>query len=285
MWNLNYDSKNELVKVLEENGLSMSKKFGQNFLLDKNLREMIANKISENDVKTSFEIGPGLGSITALVLKKGIKVKAFEIDYGFCKILKEQAFNDEDNFTLVEGDALKTLPKEDSIPDCIYGNLPYNVGSVIIANIIESNKLPEKMVFTLQKEVVERMVAKTGSDNFSSFSLLCQLDYENIYQGTLSKGCFYPIPNVESAVVVMKKREESLIPPSLRSIFLRLNRELFLNRRKTVKNNLLNSFVGKQGKKEGVDFVLKLAGLTGLERVETFTFADWLKLTRAVAGL
>lgn len=284
MWNLNYDSKNELVKVLEENGLSMSKKFGQNFLLDKNLREMIASKIADGDVKTTFEIGPGLGSITALVLQKGISVKAFEIDYGFCKILKEQAFGDEEGFTLIEGDALKTLSKEKEIPDCIYGNLPYNVGSVIIAKIIEENNLPEKMVFTLQKEVVERMVAKPNSKNFSSFSLLCQLDYENTYVGTLSKSCFYPIPNVESAVVVMKKREESLIPAQLRPIFLRLNRELFSNRRKTVKNNLQTSFVGNYGK-EGVDFVLKLAGLTGTERVETFTFSTWLKLTRAVAGL
>lgn len=276
MWNLNYDSVKEVISVLESEGLAMSKKFGQNFLVDHNARESIREKIAYKENLSAWEIGPGMGAITSLVLNSGIKVKAFEIDKGFCRLLKERAFSDEANFTLIEGDALKTIVNQSEIPDIIYGNLPYNVGSIIIARLIENSILPERMVYTLQREVVERICAKENSDDYSSFSVLCQIDYKPTLSFVIRKGCFYPEPQVESAVVVMEKRKESLVPESLRETFLEVNRALFSQRRKTIKNNL------KALNLKDIDRVIASSNLAGNERAETLSIEKIVEIAKAV---
>ena len=276
MWNLNYDSVKEVISVLESEGLAMSKKFGQNFLIDHNARESIREKIAYKENLSAWEIGPGMGAITSLVLNSGIKVKAFEIDKGFCRLLKERAFSDEANFTLIEGDALKTISDQSEIPDIIYGNLPYNVGSIIIARLIENSILPERMVYTLQREVVERICAKENSDDYSSFSVLCQIDYKPTLSFVIRKGCFYPEPQVESAVVVMEKRKESLVPESLRETFLEVNRALFSQRRKTIKNNL------KALNLKDIDRVIASSNIAGNERAETLSIEKIVEIAKAV---
>ena len=276
MWNLNYDSVKEVISVLESEGLAMSKKFGQNFLIDHNARESIREKIAYKENISAWEIGPGMGAITSLVLNSGIKVKAFEIDKGFCRLLKERAFSDEANFTLIEGDALKTIANQSEIPDIIYGNLPYNVGSIIIARLIENSILPERMVYTLQREVVERICAKENSDDYSSFSVLCQIDYKPTLSFVIRKGCFYPEPQVESAVVVMEKRKDSLVPNDLRETFLEVNRALFSQRRKTIKNNL------KALNLKDIDRVIASSNLAGNERAETLSIEKIVEIAKAV---
>ena len=276
MWNLNYDSVKEVISVLESEGLAMSKKFGQNFLIDHNARESIREKIAYKENLSAWEIGPGMGAITSLVLNSGIKVKAFEIDKGFCRLLKERAFSDEANFTLIEGDALKTISDQSEIPDIIYGNLPYNVGSIIIARLIENSILPERMVYTLQREVVERICAKENSDDYSSFSVLCQIDYKPTLSFVIRKGCFYPEPQVESAVVVMEKRKESLVPNDLRETFLEVNRALFSQRRKTIKNNL------KALNLKDIDRVIASSNIAGNERAETLSIEKTVEIAKAV---
>lgn len=276
MWNLNYDSVKEVISVLESEGLAMSKKFGQNFLIDHNARESIREKIAYKENISAWEIGPGMGAITSLVLNSGIKVKAFEIDKGFCRLLKERAFSDEANFTLIEGDALKTIVNQSEIPDIIYGNLPYNVGSIIIARLIENSILPERMVYTLQREVVERICAKENSDDYSSFSVLCQIDYKPTLSFVIRKGCFYPEPQVESAVVVMEKRKESLVPNDLRETFLEVNRALFSQRRKTIKNNL------KALNLKDIDRVIASSNIAGNERAETLSIEKIVEIAKAV---
>ncbi len=285
MWNLNYESPKEIMMALEANGLSMSKKFGQNFLLPLSIRTQIVDQLKLDETKTAWEVGPGFGSITSLALKTGAMIKAFEIDKGFCDILKSKAFCDEPNFTLVEGDALETLYEQKETPDVLFGNLPYNVGSQIILSLIENELLPKRMVFMLQKEVIERMVCRIEDSPFPLFSALTGLDYQNELALTIKKTCFYPEPKIDSAIVVMKKREESLIPLSLRPIFMPLVKDLYRQRRKTVRNNLASGFIGKTGGKEMVESLLTLSGLTGMERAETFSYDTLLKLTRAASQL
>lgn len=281
MWDLNYDSISELDGVLKSKGLAMSKKFGQNFLISSSARERIVDMIGLEDGMKVWEIGPGLGAITHLVLRRNADLTAFEIDHGFADILRTIAFADEPGFHLVEGDALKTLFLESYVPDRIIGNLPYNVGSVIIARLIEGGYLPERMVFTLQKEVVDRMCASPGDDEYSSFSVLTQLDYENRNELTLRKGCFWPQPQVDSSVVVMNKRKESLISEELRPVFLPLVRTLFSMRRKTIKNNLTSQNIFSLSKKN-LDEAFERAQLNGSERAEVLTFDELKALTEAI---
>ena len=116
----------------------------------------------------------------------------------------------------------------------------------MIGKLIENSYLPPLMVFTLQREVVDRMTAKPNDDDYSSFSVLTQIDYENKLALRLPKGCFWPQPNVESAVVVMKKREKSLVSEDLRDTFIPLLRDLFKQRRKTLRNNSTEPFTCNQ---------------------------------------
>ena len=279
MWNLNYDSPKEIERVLSEKGLAMTKKFGQNFLVSPSGREKLVKLMELEEGMKVWEIGPGLGAITHMILKENVDLYSFEIDHGFASLLSGPAFGDESRFTLVEGDALKTLFKKRllPLPDRIVGNLPYNVGSVMIAKLIENSYLPPLMVFTLQKEVVDRMTAKTGEDDYSSFSVLTQIDYENKLMLKLPRGCFWPQPNVDSAVVVMKRREKSLVDDTLRPVFIPLLRDIFQQRRKTIRNNLNSSEYGNLGK-DKVEEILSLSGLSGNERAEALSWDSLIKL-------
>ena len=282
MWNLNYDSPKEIERVLSEKGLAMTKKFGQNFLVSPSSREKLVKLMDLEEGMKVWEIGPGLGAITHMILKENVDLYSFEIDHGFASLLSGPAFGDESRFTLVEGDALKTLFKKRllPLPDRIVGNLPYNVGSVMIAKLIENSYLPPLMVFTLQKEVVDRMTAKTGEDDYSSFSVLTQIDYENKLMLKLPRGCFWPQPNVDSAVVVMKRREKSLVDDTLRPVFIPLLRDIFQQRRKTIRNNLNSSEYGNLGK-DKVEEILSLSGLSGNERAEALSWESLLKLSES----
>ena len=282
MWNLNYDSPKEIERVLSEKGLAMTKKFGQNFLVSPSGREKLVKLMELEEGMKVWEIGPGLGAITHMILKENVDLYSFEIDHGFASLLSGPAFGDESRFTLVEGDALKTLFKKRllPLPDRIVGNLPYNVGSVMIAKLIENSYLPPLMVFTLQKEVVDRMTAKTGEDDYSSCAVLTQIDYENKLMLKLPRGCFWPQPNVDSAVVVMKRREKSLVDDTLRPVFIPLLRDIFQQRRKTIRNNLNSSEYGNLGK-DKVEEILSLSGLSGNERAEALSWESLLKLSES----
>lgn len=277
MWNLNYSSINEISAVLSENGLAMTKKFGQNFLINPEARARIVSAAMVSPGMDVWEIGPGLGAITHLLLKAGVTVKAFEIDHGFASVLRDKAFPDED-FTLIEGDALETLFSIPFDADRVMGNLPYNVGSEIIARLIERRCLPPMMVFTLQKEVALRMMAKPGSEDYSSFSVLTQLDYDNTVPFTIKAGSFFPAPRVDSAVIVMR-RKESYVDDDERDGFLAFIRVLFGQRRKTIRNNILSS---RQFSRDSMEAAFASAGLTGGERAEVLDTPILLSLFRAM---
>ena len=281
MWQLDYSSRKELDGLMDLAGLAASRRFGQNFLLPAATRQRIVDAIGAGEGELVWEIGPGLGALTSLLLSSGATVKAFEIDHGFCALLEEQAFTDEPGFSLVEGDALKTLFEEEDRPAYICGNLPYNVGSPCIAKLIENDIIPRRMVFTLQKEVVERMCARPSDESYSSFSVVTQLDYSNKLLFNIHRTAFHPQPNVDSAVVVMEKRIQPMIDPALRAVFLPMVRDIFAQRRKTVRNNLVTAYAGRIGR-SGVEEVLSKAGLGGDERAEVL---DWTRLEALASSL
>ncbi len=198
-WDFPYDSPAQITTLLNQHGFAMSKKFGQNFLLSNDTRARIVESLSLKQGEQVWEVGPGIGNITTLLLENVVEVTAFEIDRGFISILKEEAFKDVPNFSLIEGDFLKTWEKvvqKKGKPDCICGNLPYNVGSIIIARMLEQQILPSRMLFTLQKEVVDRIVGSADTKNWSTLSILSQVDYEVKQLFTIKAGSFYPPPNV-----------------------------------------------------------------------------------------
>lgn len=236
-----YDSPRQIARLLAENGLRMNKRFGQNFLISKGGRDKIITQIIADRPESIWEIGPGIGSLTHELVKHTGELVLFEIDHGFIKMLKS-LFGDLDHVRIVEGDVLKTWKREESLPSVVCGNLPYNIGAQAIASLIESGCQAEKMVFTLQKEVVLRICARPGTKAYSSFTVLCELYYESSHLFDLRPGAFYPAPDVDSSVVLMKKREVPLIRDEDRSAVISLLHALFHARRKTVANNLKRGY-------------------------------------------
>ncbi|MBR0520073.1 MAG: ribosomal RNA small subunit methyltransferase A [Spirochaetales bacterium] len=283
IWDFDYSSISSITRLLEENGLGMTKKFGQNFLVSMGALDRITALSGACEGMRVWEVGPGIGALTTKLLQTGAEVTAFEIDHGFCRILREQAYVDVPNFKLVEGDALKNWKTEwetQGTPDIICANLPYNVGSIFIASVIENRCLPQTMVFTLQSEVVDRICAKQTDDAFSGFSILTGIDYENTDAMRLRSGCFFPSPNVDSSVVVMRKRENPLVPDEEARDFLELVRILFAQRRKTVKNNL--KATGKSS--ADIDRALTECGISQTERAEKLSVWQILALKRSLQG-
>ncbi|MBK5200028.1 MAG: ribosomal RNA small subunit methyltransferase A [Spirochaetaceae bacterium] len=284
-WKFPYDSPNAIIQLLEDKGLAMSKKFGQNFLLSPDVRKRIVAIMELKKDTNVWEIGPGLGAITLEILATGAQLTAFEIDHGFCRILEDEAFGDDENFRLIEGDALKKwkeVYEEEGVPNIICGNLPYNVGSICIAKLLENECHPSRMVFTLQKEVAQRISSPCGSKLWSSFSILAQIDYDTRIAMDINTGAFFPVPNVTSSVILMKKLDKSLVDSSIRATFLMVVRDSFGQRRKTLRNNLLG---GKSGKLLGREATLRAIATSGLEegqRGEKIDIPSFIKLATAI---
>jgi len=281
MKNINYNSASALRSFLDEEGLGMRKKFGQNFLINPAVRKSLVDALDADEADEVWEIGPGLGAMTALLLEKGMKVKVFEIDTGFIRVLKN-IFADEKKFILVEGDAMKTWYGQSPAP-FLLGNLPYNVASALLADLIEKGRIFTRIVVTVQKEVALRMAASAGSPDYSSFSVLCASAYKVKPLMTIRPSSFYPQPNVDSMGVLLMSQNAPRCP----DVFYPLVRALFASRRKTVKNNLL-TFLSSRYKEnaQGVcASVLSENGLNGNERAENLEPELFLSLAKTIDNM
>lgn len=278
---VNYDSPVELREYLESSGLSMKKRFGQNFLINRGGREKIISSLPIEAGETVWEIGPGLGAMTYHLLDMQSDVTVFEIDHGFIESL-ESFYGTLPGFSIIQGDFLKNFKKirdeKTAAPDYILGNLPYVSGSVMIAEIVRSEIQPKRMVFTLQKEVGQRMAAKPGSKDYSSFSLVCQSKYDVFLRGDLKPGSFYPRPAVQSVIIEM--RPHNRFNPGEPEYYYRMIDDLFLARRKKISNNLGGGRLASEFGKETVLKALEDSGLDGGLRGENLSVNDVEKLSR-----
>jgi len=284
---LNYNSASALRAFLDQEGLGMQKKFGQNFLINPETRKALVQALDAQSGDEVWEIGPGLGAMTALLLEKGLKVKAFEIDLGFIRVLKN-IFSEDKNFTLVEGDVMKTWQAQSGAP-FLFGNLPYNVAAALLADLIENDRIFSRMVVTVQKEVAQRMAASAGKPDYSSFSVLCASAYKVKPLMTIRPSSFYPQPNVDSMAVILEKKDAQKYP----AVFYPLVRALFASRRKTIKNNLLTflaarfgeSLQNKQAVHDLCASVLQNNSLNGAERAESLGLESFLSLALSIDNM
>lgn len=270
-----YDSPSALKQFLEERGMAMQKKFGQNFLINSSARKRLTDALDlEPDMKV-WEVGPGLGSMTSEILNREADLTVFEIDRGFCSVLPEMF--EKKKFNLVCGDVLKTWKTEyqkNGLPQRFFGNLPYNVAAAIITDMISESIRFEKAVVTVQKEVAVRMAAKPGSADYSSFSVLCQWAYDVSTVIDLSGGSFWPKPNVDSRAVKLVKKDE--FPRcNNEKHFMQILRAIFTSRRKTIKNNLASFYSDPQLAQK----VLEEANIKPELRAETLSIEQILHLS------
>jgi len=202
------------------------------------VREKIIGLLELEGNEKVWEIGPGLGAMTSHLLSTRVRLFLFEIDRMFIEYL-EKAFGDRGDLKIIPGDVLKTWRAEYELtgpPDRVIGNLPYNSAAAIIASFIEQGNLPPRMVYTVQKEVGERMLARPGTKDYSAFTVLCSFACSIRDCGNVPAGNFYPSPHVMSKVVLLTpcgRYDFSLLP-----MVSSFTRAVFASRRKTIRNNL-----------------------------------------------
>ena len=278
---MNPDSPAEIRAALEEMGIALKKRWGQNFLVNRGARERLAAMLDPRPGELAWEIGPGLGSMTALLLQRGVRLLAFEVDRGLCRHLRE-SHGSEADFMLVEGDFMKNWKSalaEHGAPRRVLGNLPYRSASLMIAALVEGGVRPDTMVFTVQRELAERMAADPRSKAYSSFSVLCQACFSVEARGDLKPGSFYPAPEVVSTIVEMRPRQDGLDPEAV-AILSGLLRGLFTARRKTLRNNLLAGRFAAGVTAERVAEALEAEGIDPGARAEELPPETFVRLAR-----
>ena len=280
---MNPDSPVEIRAALEEMGIALKKRWGQNFLVNRGARERLVALLDPRPGELAWEIGPGLGSMTGLLLQRGVRLVAFEVDRGLCRFLLK-SFGEAAGFTLVEGDFIKTWKAalaEHGPPMRVLGNLPYRSASLMIAALVEGGVRPQEMIFTVQRELAERMSADPRSKAYSSFSVLCQACFCIEARGDLRPGSFYPAPEVVSSVVQMRPRPEGL---DLRTVEVlsALLRGLFTARRKTIRNNMLAARFTAGITVEAAAAALEAEGIDLGARAEEIPPETFVRLARRI---
>jgi len=263
--------------LLREYQLQPKKSLGQNFLVDPNGLEkvMLAAGIGPNDAV--LEIGAGLGSLTVLLAQTAGQVVAVEIDRSLLPPLT-QALSAYGNVRIVEGDILK-LPLEELIPGegyLVVANIPYYISSAILRRLLGAETRPARMTLTVQQEVAERICARDGK--LSLLALSVQVFGAPKIEARIPAGCFYPVPDVDSAVLSLALYPQPLIALEDMDDFFRLARAGFSQKRKTLRNALSAGLALPAAE---IEKLLRAAGIDPQRRAETLSIPEWKRLTAA----
>jgi len=241
------------------------KRFGQNFLHDTYVLENITAAIAPQPDDAMVEIGPGLGAMTAQLIKGLKRMHVVELDRDL--VARLQKSFDPAKLTIHAGDALKfdfsTIPVPPGQKLRVVGNLPYNISSPLLFHLAEIAPLVQDQHFMLQKEVVERMVAEPGGKAFGRLSVMLQWRYDMALLFVVPPTAFDPPPKVESAIVRMIPKAERLAcdQATLEAVVMKA----FSQRRKVIRNCLAGMFTEAQIALAGVDPTLRPEAI-GLEQ-------------------
>ena len=240
----------------------LKKRYGQNFLIDKNILRKIYQLIPKENLNI-LEIGPGIGSLTEYIIKTKPKLfELVEIDQNFIPILKDK-FSSYKNIKLTNIDILKYKINE-SI-DLIISNLPYNISSQILVKICLSNKQPRNLILMFQKEFALRLIDK----KLNSLNSLVQCFYNTKKVFDVSKNCFRPSPKVNSSVLLFRKIEKPLLLNSEIENFISFKQKVFSFKRKSLNKILKN-------------YDLSSLDLDLTQRVESLNIGNLLRIFRKI---
>jgi 16S rRNA (adenine1518-N6/adenine1519-N6)-dimethyltransferase len=230
----------EMKQVLADKEVQLTKSLGQNFLHDGNQLRRIVQAAELHPSDKILEIGPGLGPLTELLLKEVGYVFAIEKDARLARILRERFETHAElaangaGLCLIQADALEYLKYK--VTDWngwkLVANLPYAVASPILVELAQSLCGPKRLVATLQLEVARRLMAKSNEPDYGLLTLLVQVAYEPSGYFKIPASCFFPVPEVDSACVVLVRRQASLLNPDERSTFGAIVKRSFSQRRK-----------------------------------------------------
>ena len=212
--------------------IPIKKSWGQNFLIDNNIIKNILSSIEPSYTDNFIEIGPGRGALTIPLSKQCKQLYAIEIDPLLSKYLNDKNIN---NLNIYNNDILKWEPADKTKKYKIIGNLPYNISSPIIFKFLNENYW-NTMVIMVQKELGDRIIAHPNSKNYSRISIMSQTFCDVAKQFDISNNVFYPKPEIQSTLIKFSKKNINLNFND----FSNLIKQAFKQRRKKLKNNLIN---------------------------------------------
>lgn len=274
-------SREVTLHILKAFGLRMSKKLGQNFLIDARIVQGIVEAAEIEPGDRVLEIGPGIGTLTQGLAEAGADVTAVELDKKLPAVLKE-TLKAYDNVRIVPGDILKVNIPEimGEAPFKVAANLPYYITTPILMTLLERRLPITHMVTMVQKEVAERMTAKPGSRIYGALSVAVQYYTEPEIVLDVPPRSFIPAPEVMSVVVSCRVRKEPAVAVQDEKLFFRVVKAAFGQRRKT----LMNALKGGGFSKEAVRDALEQSGIDPTRRGETLTLEEFGRLADAFAA-
>ncbi|MBV9643812.1 MAG: ribosomal RNA small subunit methyltransferase A [Verrucomicrobia bacterium] len=263
----------EIMSVLESLGAHPRKYLAQNFLHDKNLSSWIVEKLEIEPGDHVLEIGPGLGALTEEIVRCGVSTTLLEKDRAFAKYLQKKF--DASNIEVIEGDALEYDTRVDFLrqPTKVIGNLPYYLSSALLFHFTADPCPFEHMVFTVQKEMAYRLSAAPRSKEYGSLSVLIQRQWQVTRLKTLPPSVFVPRPQVDSVVLLLKRRMPGEPEETDAVKFVALVKAGFSERRKQVRNLL-----GRFGSREKIEMALLAAALPLAARAEDISIDQWIRI-------
>lgn len=238
-------TKEQVKKILEQNDIIVKKQYGQNFLLDDNILKNIVKSAELKKDTNVIEIGPGLGFLTNYLQQATTNVLCYEIDEQMVEHLNELNYN----ISIINDDFLKRNLNKDfkNIFDnsnniTLVANLPYYITTPILLKVLEETTRIDKMIVMMQTEVAKRLCGKPSTKDYNALSVLIQYFTNPRIIFNVSPKSFFPEPNVESSVVMIEKKEEPLLEVENLDFFLKFNRNIFSQRRKTLYNNIQKAY-------------------------------------------
>jgi len=284
-----------LVRRFRSAGIEPRRKLGQNFLVDLNLHDLLLRtaQLGPNDV--ALEVGTGTGSLTLAMAEQAAAVVTVEVDPALAALAGEQ-LHALPNVRMIETDILANknrlnaevlaLVEEELAagPDRrlkLVANLPFNVATPIITNLLALVRPPVSMTVTIQKELAERIVAAPGTKDYGALSIWVQSQCRTEIVRVMPPSVFWPRPKVDSAIVYIELDETRRRQIPDRAFFHGFVRAMFFHRRKYLRS-VLASAVKDRLDKPAVDAILQRLGLPGTSRAEQLDVSTMLALAQAV---
>ncbi len=275
-------------EILQKHGFSFKKSLGQNFLIDPNTLRNIVSQATLTKKTGVIEIGPGIGALTEHIARSAGKVVAFEIDGRLLPVL-EDTLSPYDNVTIIHQDILETdllAIIEEHFADyedvVVVANLPYYVTTPIIMKFLLGKVPITGMVIMMQKEVADRITARPGTKAYGSLSIAIQYYMDAEVAMIVPKTVFMPQPNVESAVLHLTRKEKAPAEVIDEDFLFQVSRGSFIQRRKTIFNNLQASLQDGKAQKDKIINAFESIGMDPGRRGETLSIEEFAKLSNAL---
>lgn len=267
-------------QLVKKYNFKFSKSLGQNFLIDDSVLDDIVEGAAVNDKDLVIEIGPGVGTLTAQLLKKAKRVVSIELDKDLIPILQGE-LGEQPNFFLIHKDALKVdyneiIGEEQSVK--LVANLPYYVTTPIIVRLLKEGYNFKSLTIMIQKEVAERINAEPNCKEYGALSLLVQYYCKTKIIRNVAPSCFIPRPKVDSIVIRLDRLEKPAVDAKDVDLMFEIIRNSFNMRRKTLLNGV--KFLGLP--KENLEEAFDEANIDPRRRGETLSLKEFADLSDAI---